>query len=56
LSPFEALWKGFAVLLIPTFLIIPLFNAIDLHAIGVVIYLIAVWIGFMALSEEDRKR
>jgi len=56
MSTFEAFWKGFAVLLIPLIIIIPFFNFIGLHAIGVVIYAIAVWIGFMALGDEDRKR
>jgi len=56
MSTFEALWKGFAVLLIPLIIILPLFNAIGLHAVGIVVYLIAIGIGFMTLGELDRKR
>lgn len=56
MSTFEAFWKGFAVLLIPLIIILPLFNAIGLHAVGVVVYLIATGIGFMTLGELDRKR
>ena len=56
MSTFEAFWKGFAILIVPLIIILPLFNAINLHAIGVIVYAVAVWIGFMTLGEEDRKR
>lgn len=56
MSTFEAFWKGFAILIIPLIIILPLFNAINLHAIGVIVYLITIGIGFMTLGELDRKR
>lgn len=56
MSTFEALWKGFAVLLIPILIILPIFDAIGLHAIGVVICVIVIGIGLTTLSELDRKR
>lgn len=56
MSTFEAFWKAIAVFIIPMIIIIPIFNFIGLHAIGVVLCVTAIWIGCMALGDEDRKR